>query len=320
MPDREGHGEGPQFIAGMAESVSVLRQLSQTIADASARHGHLPAAYRGTAGMRDLEAEKGFADRFGTDWEVPVRDTHTLGAMTLLAASDYGHCYATLFDGSQTRAPVFGHVVLARAGLEACVVSSWLNEPTIDTTERVKRGLCEQLYSAREVKRLGLDSRAGERLQALNGVATVCGWKVRWENRKPVVDFTQRPPIGEWVSQMVLGRSDMDLGKVQWGYQSSVTHVTWYGLRQAITEEPKEPSLLAPSVAMVGTTGWAVNAQTFCLLRALRHAGMARMTLMGWGDDAEWTDASRRSEAHEAELLRALTSTTPRGSATTPGS
>jgi hypothetical protein len=74
--------------------------------------------------------------------------------MTVMAASDYGHCYASLFDASQDRAPVYGHLAIARAALEACVVSSWLNEPGIEPLERAKRAYCERTYSAWEVKRL----------------------------------------------------------------------------------------------------------------------------------------------------------------------
>jgi hypothetical protein len=95
----------------------------------------------------------------GPDWELAlVRDTHTFDSMTLVAATDYGHCYASLFEGN--RVPVYGHLALARAALEACVVSLWLNHPRIVTEERLKRGLCEQLYSTREVLRLGLGDTA----------------------------------------------------------------------------------------------------------------------------------------------------------------
>jgi hypothetical protein len=48
-------------------------------------------------------------------------------------------------------------MVVARAALEACVISSWLNDPQIETEERIKRGLCEMLYSTQEVKRLALE-------------------------------------------------------------------------------------------------------------------------------------------------------------------
>jgi hypothetical protein len=38
-----------------------------------------------------------------------------MGGVTLLAATDYARCFADLFDGQ--RAPVFGHLALARAAL-----------------------------------------------------------------------------------------------------------------------------------------------------------------------------------------------------------
>ena len=125
----------PAFIARMADTVAAMRGLCSAIASGPARHGNLPSAAANVA-MSDLQAEARFAERFGEDWLGPVRDTQTFGGMTLVAASDYGQCYAELYTGD--RAPVYGHLVLARAGLEACVISSWLNDPRIDTMERIK--------------------------------------------------------------------------------------------------------------------------------------------------------------------------------------
>jgi hypothetical protein len=144
------------FIAGMADSVSTIRTLCSAISGASTRHGNLPSATPNVA-MSDIAAEERFAERMGEAWLVPVRDTHTFGGMTLVAASDYGECYAQLFAGE--RAPVFGHLVMVRAALEACVVSSWLNDPRIETVQRIKRGLCELVYSTWEVRRLNLDEQ-----------------------------------------------------------------------------------------------------------------------------------------------------------------
>lgn len=36
------------------------------------------------------------------------------------------------------------------------MVSEWLGEPSVEPLERIKRGLCEQLYSAKEVEDLNL--------------------------------------------------------------------------------------------------------------------------------------------------------------------
>jgi hypothetical protein len=256
--------------------------------------------------MDDLAAEARYQKACGTDWELPVRDTHTFGGLTVVAATDYGHCYATLFEGD--RVPVYGYLALARAGLEACVVSRWLNDPRIDTEERVKRGLCEQLYSTWEVLRLDLDdpSKAMDNDAAWRRCATTLGWAVEKDRTgKPIVGGARRPNIAQQISELVVGRGDRPLGRALVSYLSAVIHVTWYGLRPGVVEPPKADAL-GPSLAMVGTDSKTVNPQSYGLLRAIRQAGAARQTLMGWNDDEVWKNAAAQSEAHEAVLLERI--------------
>lgn len=61
---------------------------------------------------------------------------------------------------------------------DACVVAAWLNDPKADVTERVKRGLCEQLYSAMELVRLRLEDDAAERRDYWKACAASLGWTV----------------------------------------------------------------------------------------------------------------------------------------------
>jgi hypothetical protein len=96
------------------------------------------------------------------------------------------------------------------------------------------------------------------------------------------------------------------IGRVQWSYLSAVSHVTWYGLRQAITEAGTK-SDLGPSLVSIGITLNSVRAQAVCILKTLRTAATARFTLMGWVDE-EWQVASRRSAVHERELVEATSS------------
>jgi hypothetical protein len=300
--------EPSAFITGMKDTVAAMRALCSAIAGGPARHGHLPSAATNVA-MSDLAAEGKYAERFGDDWLGPVRDTQTFGGMTLVAASDYGDCYADLFTGA--RAPVYGHLVVARAALEACVVSSWLNDPKIETEERIKRGLCELFYSTWEVRRLKVEEEgAAANVEAYERMASQSGWEVKNNRGKPVISGTQRPSIGPSIAEMVLGDRTQDLGKVQWSYLSSVVHVTWWGIRQAVVEGPGDDIGLGPSTGMIGTESNAVNTQSLCLLRALRHAGTARFTMMGWLDD-DWNEAAQQSATHELALLKWIVSTAP---------
>ncbi len=297
--------DAPAFLAGMADTVGRMRALCAAIVEAPARHGHQPSAQ--SVAMSDIAKESQYAKRCGEDWLAPVGDTHTFGAMTLLAASDYGRCYADLFAGD--RAPVYGHLVLARAGLEACVISAWLNNPRIGVEERVKRGLCELVYSAWEMVRLKIDDKgkAADLVARHERNASALGWDLKRDREKPAIDGTKRPSIPTGIAEMTTGDSAKDLGRVQWNYLSSVMHVTWWGLGQGVVEPPTAPVGLSPSTAMVGTQSKAVNGQSLCLLRAIRQAGTARLTLMGWLDDA-WAEAERASMVHENALLKWIAS------------
>ena len=153
------------------------------------------------------------------------------------------------------------------------------------------------------VQRLQIDEQgAAANRAAHRRMATSLGWQIRENRGKPVIDGTQRPGIATGIAEMVLGDGGRDLGRVQWSYLSSVMHVTWYGLRQSIVEGPADDVRIGPSIASVGTQSRSVNAQSLCLLRALRYAGTGRMTMMGWLDD-EWHQAAHQSETHERALL-----------------
>jgi hypothetical protein len=220
--------------------------------------------------------------------------------MTLTAAADVARSFAVLLDADLT--PVYGHLVVARSVFDASVVAAWLNDPTVDLSERVKRGLCEQLYSAMELVRLGLEDDAAERRDFWKARAAALGWNVK-PNTKPVIDGTSRPSVPQGITELLVGDDDARIGKAQWSYLSSVSHVTWYGLRQAITSTTPAPGV-AGGLVSYGTTSSSARAQAVCVLRALRKAANVRFVLMGWADD-DWRATSARAEQHEIALIQA---------------
>jgi len=291
---------GPAFVVGMAETVAVMRGLCAAAVEASDRHGHQPTVP--SVAISDISHENGFIARWGDDWPTPVQDAHTFGGMMLMAATDFGYSYASLFTGD--RAPVYGHLALARAGLEASIVGSWISDPKIETEQRLKRTLCEQLYSAMEVKRLKIDKGiASANVERFKRCAMAMDWAVGEQGRKPVVDGTTRPSVSKSIAEIVVGDGSADLGRVQWSYLSAVIHGTWHGLVQANVDRPSAIGPLGPGLAMVGTSSKSVNAQSVCLLRAIRNVGTGRLTMIGWLDE-EWTKAAQRSESHERALVK----------------
>jgi len=286
------------FRQAMAPTIGAVHDLADAVGERAERHGHQPSA--SSRAMEEIAVEATFAKR-SEDWQEPIRDTHTFGGMTLTAAADFARSFAVLLDADST--PVYGHLVVARSVFDACVVAAWLNDLKADATERVKRGLCEQLYSAMELVRLRLEDDAAERRDYWKARAAALGWIANVSSNKPVIDGTSRPSVPRGLSEVLVDDGEARIGRAQWSYLSSVSHVTWYGLRQAITSAAPSP-VPGPGVASYGTTSLSVRAQGVCVLRALRKAADARFVLMGWADD-DWRSACARAEQHELVLMQA---------------
>jgi hypothetical protein len=287
-----------EFRQALAPTIGAVHDLVDAVGERAGRHGHQPSV--SSRAMEEIAVEAQFAAR-SEGWREPIRDTHTFGGMTLTAAADFARSFAVLLDADST--PVYGHLVVARSVFDASVVAAWLNNPKADATERVKRGLCEQLYSAMELVRLRLEDDAAERRDFWKARAAALDWTVKTPNSKPVIDGTSRPSVPKGLSELLVNDDDARIGRAQWSYLSSVSHVTWYGLRQALPSTAPPPGI-APSPASFETTSSSVRAQAVCVLRALRKAADARFVLMGWADD-DWRAASARAEQHEIALMQA---------------
>ncbi len=294
------------FRQALSPTIGAVHDLADAVSERAERHGHHPSA--GARAMEEIASEATFAARSG-GWKEPIRDTHTFGGMTLTAAADFARSFAVLIDADST--PVYGHLVVARSVLDACVVAAWLNDPKADVTERVKRGLCEQLYSAMELLRLRLDDNGpsapkrnvAERRDYWKARAAALGWTVKASSNKPVIDGTSRPSVPSGIAELLVGDGEARIGRTQWSYLSSVSHVTWFGLLQAVTSPAPTPGL-SPGLVTYGTTSSSARAHALCVLIALRKAADSRLVLMGWADE-DWHAACARAQQHELALLHA---------------
>ena len=301
MSQSQSHTVDPdQFQERMAPTVEALRSFSTAVDDVAPRHGDLPVT--DSQAMRELAAEGDYKSQ--SSWQNPITDTHMFGGTTLRAASDYVRTFATAFTAE--RPPLYGHLPVARAVLESSVVSAWLSEPDVAYEERIKRGLCERLYSASEVKKLRLSSDAAEQLTEIEADATSFGWTSRFgRGGKPEVDDTKRPSVGAGITALLVDDGEARIGGLLWSRLSAVTHVTWWGLQWAFLLPEDEPSSSGGFATVpVGTDSARVATQAWCVLRALRVAADRRFTLMGWTDQ-EWQDACREAEEHEYTLFQA---------------
>ena len=122
--------------------------------------------------------------------------------------------YAALFDTD--RPPVYGHLVLVRAVVEASVVSAWLNDASIGVEERVRRGLVERIHSARQQQRIKDFRPKGKQVENdMKTVAHVFGWPLHLGDSTADIEVagTRRPSPGRAIrpgwSRLPAGRSAM---------------------------------------------------------------------------------------------------------------
>jgi hypothetical protein len=289
-----------EFRDAMTPVVEALNMLVRAVEATGPRHSDLPSLE--SEAMKELASEDQYRARSG--WQNPITDTHNFGSMTLWAAADYVRSFASTLGGE--RPPIYGHLALARDALEASVVSFWLNERGIAYDERVKRGLSEVIYSAAEVKRLGLTEETDARLVEVSGWCDEFGWRLHMAGRLPVVDDTKRRSVPEGIRRLLVADKEARLGKLLWNRLSAVTHVTWWGLTWALDlfNAPAGGDSGFTTVS-VGTDSSKVLQQALCILRALRVAATERFTMMGWLDE-EWDGARQAAEQFELTLLKAL--------------
>jgi hypothetical protein len=285
----------------LAPTVAVITDLAAAVRGMGIRKGNI--AWDGSRGMVEVSEQEATYSGIA-DWPEPVTDAHSFGGLTLLASADYAENFARLFASGSP--PLYAHLVLARSALEACVVSEWLSDLTVGVEERLKRALCEHLYAAMEIKRLGITDGGAARVRTWKAVASILGWDVSTPNGiRPIVDKTERPAPANGINKLLGTERPLQIGKAQWSYLSSASHVTFFALGQALTGAPNEAALVGPMVADLGTTSTAVQLQAWCVLRALRVAASARFELMGWDDD-EWLDICRQVDEHQVWLFETV--------------
>jgi hypothetical protein len=298
--------DAAEFRDAMKPTVDGLTAFANAVEDLEQRSR--PPAVKSRA-MSEIAAEQALGER--SDWNDPLSVTHGNGALTLRAAADYVRGFAQVFTGDE-RMPMWTHLVLARAALEASVISAWLSDPGAEPLERMKRGLVEQLYSAREVERLKLPGSMPTKESWLK-VAADLGWAVKWSNRKPVVDGVTRPSIPAAISRLIVDDEEREIGRALWSRLSAVTHVSWWGLNWAFMHTGGEADAAGFVRVEIGTDQAVVAEQAFCILRALQAAAKVHAILVGFHHDERWQQACHRADQLALALLRTKRPETPGG-------
>lgn len=284
------------FREWIAPHVAALREMTIAIDETSDRHGRLPSTE--SRAMNDRGEEQNYRSR--SDWEQPITDTHAFGALTLRAATDHVRGIAELFDSA--RPPLYAYLTLARAALESAVVSAWLSEPGIACLERIKRGLCEMLYSANEINELGLAPGGPEQVEFWKGVGASFGWTIDDSRTKPIVGGTRRPRVSDGIVQLIGVSSDV--ANSLYSRLSAVDHVTWSGLISAMDlSGAQRDNRTGTATVPIAVDGGKVAAYTRYVVKSLHAAARIRFTFMGWLDES-WSTIATNAEVLEDRLLK----------------
>jgi hypothetical protein len=287
-----------EFRRQMGPMIGALRALANAVEAVGERHGDTPAA--DSQAMAELAGEAKYAER-SDGWEAPVSEAHTMGSVVLRAATDAVRTFAATFAGAE-QPPLYGHLVIARAALQASVVASWLSEPDIAFEERVKRALCESLYSQKELKRVASSPHVEKTLVQIKGWADALGWEYKFDGRVPVIEGTRRPSMSDGLRRLLVSAEEDQLGHLLWSRLSAVDHALWWGLVWAFHLDDVDTSGSGFATVAVGANSSKVALQAYAILRSLRCAAADRIELMGWSDD-EWSEAVSPARQQERKLL-----------------
>lgn len=279
------------LVEFVAPTVDVLLRL----ADAAQRLGGVGLPSAESRAMVEIAAEAALLNDHLAE---PIHAAHSVSGILAFAATDHLRNYARLFESQPV--PVYSHLVLARACLDACRVAFWLSEPEIGPMRRAQRYVVLRLDNAKQQKRSPLDEPRAKAKQIIEevrlGVATA-----RWplqahlnDAKSPRVGYEELPPAKKGIAavlrEMPVEAEGAGLGPVLWWYLSGITHSASYGLMQAV-EAGEKNDALKPHLGAIFTDARSVILMGWAIASAYRNMTEARRALFGW-QSAEWDDAT----------------------------
>lgn len=234
-----------------------------------------------SSAMRELSMQTEWAGEWD---EAPIDTTISLLTLLMLAAEDAILSFRTLV--SATRTPLYGHLAVARAGLELLGLVFWLASTEITGKERVRRCINERIASAYEQSRLPEAANPEPERQTRLLAAQALGFKVVSQNRWYKVLQPRRPTTTRQI-QRVLGTEAG--GQLLYSYTSATSHGVMWGLVEsvdgtsAVRDGPVGVAPLVVSSEKITTIGTG-------LVVAFVRSCSELLAYLGWTDNP-WTDA-----------------------------
>lgn len=300
MPDPSSDAVD-NLAAHLKPMVDVLLALAEAAREIGPPSG-LPAA------DSQAMAERAVEDEYGNEhWPEPVRASHAIAGVLVLAAGDHLRSYARLFAAEPV--PVYTHFVVARAALDAAGTAYWMSDTSIGADIRIMRYEVSRLTNAAECSRSPLPSakKTGNTIVAnVRAGAALHGWTV---NRRTPQCGNQKQPRPKQLIRQVLnddalfGRDAPGIASVLWWYLSGVTHSASYALMQSVQVTEDAPHA-APgeTMAAIYTSSQSVITMGLTAARGYVASVQEHADLMGWSSQ-RWDDARQALADLSAALL-----------------
>lgn len=293
MSDPDG-----QYVDDLASHlepmVTVMLELVDAALDLAPPSG-LPAA------DSQAMAERAVEDKYANEhWPEPVRAAHAVTGVLVFAAGDHIRSYARLFASEPV--PVYTHLAIARAALDAAGTAYWLADTGISDETRIMRYEVTRLMSAVECKRSPMPSAKAKSQEIVDNVragAAPHGWTVNRSN--PHCGNQEEPRPKQLIRRVleddaIFGPDAPGIATVLWWYLSGVTHSASYALMQSVKITDDAPNA-APgeTMAAISTSSQSVFMMGLTAARGYAAAVQEHAQLMGWSSE-RW-DAARKALA-----------------------
>jgi hypothetical protein len=228
-------------------------------------------------------------------WTEPVRAAHSMSGVLRFAATDHFRNYARLFVTEPV--PVYSHLVLARAALDASGMTYWLSDCGISAPTRVMRHQTLRLMNAAELDKSKVgDAKATAKRSRANVMAgaQANGWAAFRKNPRCC---TEEKPRSKSLIRAVLdddrifGPDEAGIGDLLWWYLSGVTHSATYALMQSVEALEDAPRVVTGEpMAKIFTSSASVAIMGLTTARGYANAISENARLMGW-ESERWAAA-----------------------------
>jgi hypothetical protein len=286
----------------LLEVVAPVRDLAHgmvKVAQAMAlEHGQLPAAL--SPAMDELARETSCA---GSWSPTPLHLGQSIGSLCIAAAQDHllSLCYLLTppADGSDFRAPVVGHMALARAVAETSGRVSWMLEPGIAYEVRASRAVAELLYSRNERAKIDDGSRTlMTRLKA--DVRAECasrGLMFSSDDGARITVGERRPGNAAAVDHLFRTMVEPSFAKRMYSYYSGAAHGVLWALLESVNASSPKVTSLDPDTRSMYASARSLFSCVAVATEAHRRAFEIRSDHMGWEQPARWHELTRELEA-----------------------